>query len=175
MLAMLAAVDAKWDLMFLWLVIAFAVDGIDGPLARRYHVKKNAPEFDGVLMDLGVSSPQLDDAERGFSFMNDGPLDMRMDTTQGETAATVLGRLSEDELADLIYRFGGERLSRRVARSIKRMERQGNLDSTADLAVAVGAMNRAVEELVRECPEQYQWGYRRFKRRPEGEVPFYPE
>ncbi len=52
MLAMLAAVDAKWDLMFLWLVVAFAVDGIDGPLARRYHVKVNAPEFDGVLLDL---------------------------------------------------------------------------------------------------------------------------
>lgn len=52
MLAMLAAVDAKWDLMFLWLVVAFFVDGIDGPLARHYDVKKNAPEFDGVLLDL---------------------------------------------------------------------------------------------------------------------------
>ena len=52
MLAMLAAVEEKWDLMFLWLVIAFFVDGIDGPLARRYDVKTNAPEFDGVLMDL---------------------------------------------------------------------------------------------------------------------------
>ncbi|WP_412562030.1 CDP-alcohol phosphatidyltransferase family protein [Thalassobius sp. MITS945101] len=52
MLAMLAAVNAKWDLMFLWLVVAFAVDGIDGPLARRYHVKHYAPQFDGVLLDL---------------------------------------------------------------------------------------------------------------------------
>ncbi len=52
MLAMLAAVDGKWSLMFLWLVVAFAVDGIDGPLARHYHVKKNAPEYDGVLLDL---------------------------------------------------------------------------------------------------------------------------
>ncbi|NBT32662.1 MAG: phosphatidylcholine synthase, partial [Rhodobacteraceae bacterium] len=52
MLALLAAVDEKWSLMFLWLVIAFFVDGIDGPLARRYDVKKNAPEFDGVLLDL---------------------------------------------------------------------------------------------------------------------------
>lgn len=52
MLAMLAAIDAKWDLMFLWLVVAFFVDGIDGPLARKYHVKHNAPEFDGVLLDL---------------------------------------------------------------------------------------------------------------------------
>lgn len=52
MLALLAAVDQEWDLMFLWLVVAFAVDGVDGPLARRYDVKKNAPEFDGVLLDL---------------------------------------------------------------------------------------------------------------------------
>jgi phosphatidylcholine synthase len=52
MLAMLAAVDAKWDMMFLWLVVAFFVDGIDGPLARKYHVKNNAPEYDGVLLDL---------------------------------------------------------------------------------------------------------------------------
>ncbi len=52
MLAMLAAVDEKWDMMFLWLVVAFAVDGLDGPLARRYDVKTNAPEFDGVLLDL---------------------------------------------------------------------------------------------------------------------------
>ncbi|SLN32469.1 Phosphatidylcholine synthase [Roseovarius albus] len=52
MLSMLAAADGKWSLMFLWLVVAFAVDGIDGPLARKYHVKKNAPEFDGVLLDL---------------------------------------------------------------------------------------------------------------------------
>ncbi|MEM6891587.1 MAG: CDP-alcohol phosphatidyltransferase family protein [Pseudomonadota bacterium] len=54
MLAMLAAVEAKWDLMFLWLVVAFCVDGIDGPLARKYHVKHNAPEFDGELLDLIV-------------------------------------------------------------------------------------------------------------------------
>ena len=52
MLAMLAAVDEKWDMMFLWLVVAFFVDGIDGPLARRYNVKTNAPQFDGVLLDL---------------------------------------------------------------------------------------------------------------------------
>ena len=52
MLAMLAAVDGKWDLMFLWLVVAFAVDGIDGPLARRYHVKHYAPQFDGYLLDI---------------------------------------------------------------------------------------------------------------------------
>jgi 16S rRNA (cytosine1402-N4)-methyltransferase len=93
--------------------------------------------LDGLLVDLGVSSHQLDIANRGFSFMRLGPIDMRMDQSRGETASTLLGRLSEDELADMIYRFGGERLSRRVARSIKDMEANGKLRTTADLAVAV--------------------------------------
>ncbi len=94
-------------------------------------------QLDGLLVDLGVSSHQLDAARRGFSFMRQGPLDMRMDTTQEETAATLLSRVSEDDLADLIYRFGEERLSRRVARSIKAMEAEGRLSTTQDLAVAV--------------------------------------
>ena len=67
MLAMLAAVDEKWSLMFLWLVVAFFVDGIDGPLARKYDVKTNAPEFDGVLLDLGISSPQIEREVSGSS------------------------------------------------------------------------------------------------------------
>ncbi len=94
-------------------------------------------KLDGLLVDLGVSSHQLDVAERGFSFMNVGPLDMRMDPTAEETAATLLHRLNEDELADLIYRFGEERMSRKIARSIKRMEEEGQLNTTNDLAVAV--------------------------------------
>lgn len=93
--------------------------------------------IDGLVVDLGVSSHQLDTAERGFSFMRVGPLDMRMDSTQSETASTLLKRLDENELADLIFTFGGERLSRPVARSIKRMEREGCLHTTADLALAV--------------------------------------
>lgn len=93
--------------------------------------------LDGLLVDLGISSHQLDSAERGFSFMRVGPIDMRMDTTQAETAATLLGRLSEDELSDLIFRLGEERASRRIARSIKRLEEEGALRTTADLAVAV--------------------------------------
>ncbi len=92
---------------------------------------------DGLLLDLGVSSHQLDTAARGFSFMRVGPLDMRMDQTEGETAAMLLERLGEDELADLIHRFGGERLSRRIARSIKGMQAQGSLGTTGDLSVAV--------------------------------------
>ena len=96
--------------------------------------------LDGLLVDLGVSSHQLDTARRGFSFMRVGPLDMRMDPTEPESATTLLGRLSEDELADIIYGFGGERMSRPIARSIKRMEASGRLSTTNDLAVAVQAV-----------------------------------
>lgn len=92
---------------------------------------------DGLLVDLGVSSHQLDTAARGFSFARVGPLDMRMDQAGGETAATLLERLSEDDLSDVIHRFGGERFSRRIARSIKEMQRRGELTTTGDLAVAV--------------------------------------
>jgi 16S rRNA (cytosine1402-N4)-methyltransferase len=73
---------------------------------------------DGLLLDLGVSSPQLDDAQRGFSFMHDGPLDMRM-AEEGETAAELIARLDEVELADVIYRLGEERFSRPIARQLK--------------------------------------------------------
>jgi 16S rRNA (cytosine1402-N4)-methyltransferase len=93
--------------------------------------------LDGLVLDLGVSSHQLDAAERGFSFLRSGPLDMRMDASAGETAAALLARISEDDLADLIFRFGGERCARRVARSIKRIEVESGLATTADLAVAV--------------------------------------
>ncbi len=101
----------------------------------------NIPCLDGLLVDLGVSSHQLDKAERGFSFMNAGPLDMRMDQKQEETASTLLDRLTEDKLADLIYEFGGDRNSRAIARSIKRMEKDGGLNTTRDLAVAVGRVS----------------------------------
>ncbi len=75
-------------------------------------------ELDGVLLDLGVSSPQLDEAARGFSFMADAPLDMRMDTTQGESAAEFLARADEREIADVLWQFGEERHARRIARAI---------------------------------------------------------
>ena len=72
----------------------------------------------GILLDLGVSSPQLDEAQRGFSFMRDGPLDMRMDPTQGQSVAQWLDCASETEIADVIWRYGEERQSRRIARAI---------------------------------------------------------
>lgn len=94
-------------------------------------------KLDGLLLDLGVSSHQLDEVSRGFSFMNAGPLDMRMDASTGESAKEMLVRITEDELADIIYKFGEERLARQVARSIKNMETQGTLQTTGDLAVAI--------------------------------------
>jgi 16S rRNA (cytosine1402-N4)-methyltransferase len=94
-------------------------------------------EADGVLADLGVSSFQLDDPERGMSFRSRGPLDMRMDKTSGRTARDLIERLSQDELADLIYQLGEERRSRRVARCIKQALAAGELADTFDLRRAV--------------------------------------
>src|ERR1700679_466936 len=92
--------------------------------------------LDGLLADFGVSSLQLDEAHRGFSFRTDGPLDMRMDTRDGETAEQVVNQEDENELADLIYEFGEERRSRRIARAIVRARR---IRSTAELAQIISA------------------------------------
>ncbi len=89
---------------------------------------------DGVMADLGVSSPQLDQAERGFSFMKDGPLDMRMDNSQGPTAAEWLTQIEEEALANIIFKYGEERYSRRIAKAIKAA---GYIDTTAKLAEIV--------------------------------------
>jgi len=91
-------------------------------------------ECDGVLADIGVSSMMVDDASRGFSFMRDGPLDMRMDRRQPLTAGDVLNTYSEKEIADILYTYGEERRSRPLARSIVRAR---PLKSTADLARAI--------------------------------------
>ncbi len=91
----------------------------------------------GVCADLGVSSPQIDDPSRGMSFRHEGPLDMRMDPSTGETALDLVERLSEEQLADLIFHQGDERRSRRIARSIKRAVRERDLASTLDLRRAI--------------------------------------
>lgn len=88
----------------------------------------------GVLLDLGVSSPQLDDAQRGFSFNKDGPLDMRMNTASGITAETWLAQVDEKVLADVLYQFGEERYSRRIARAICKYREQDAINSTLQLA-----------------------------------------
>ena len=75
MLAMLAAVEEKWGVMYFWLVVAFAVDGIDGPLARHYNVKINAPQYDGVLMDLIIDYLTYYTEDRPFPFEKDWPID----------------------------------------------------------------------------------------------------
>eukprot|EP01086_Lenisia_limosa_P015691 TRINITY_DN518_c0_g2_i2.p1 TRINITY_DN518_c0_g2~~TRINITY_DN518_c0_g2_i2.p1 ORF type:complete len:307 (+),score=48.67 TRINITY_DN518_c0_g2_i2:1177-2097(+) len=91
-------------------------------------------EVDGVMADLGVSSPQLDQVERGFSFMQNGPLDMRMDNSKGPTAAEWLLEIEEEKLANIIYQYGEERYSRRIAKAIKQA---GELTTTAQLAELV--------------------------------------
>lgn len=105
---------------------------LSGELARL-----GVERVDGLLADLGVSSPQLDQAARGMSFRREGPLDMRMDPTEGETAADLLVRLTQDELADVIYHLGEERRSRRVARCIKQALDAGELETTFDLRRAI--------------------------------------
>jgi 16S rRNA (cytosine1402-N4)-methyltransferase len=92
---------------------------------------------DGIIADLGVSSPQLTDPARGMSFRFEGPLDMRMDPSGGETALDLISRLSDEELADLIYQYGQERRSRRIARCIRRALHAGELRTTIDLRRAV--------------------------------------
>jgi 16S rRNA (cytosine1402-N4)-methyltransferase len=92
---------------------------------------------DGVLADLGVSSMQLDAVERGFSFRGDAPLDMRMDRSQGPTAAERLRDVSEGELADVIYQYGEERHSRRIARALVRAREEGGVSTTSELAAIV--------------------------------------
>ena len=94
-------------------------------------------EVDAVLFDFGVSSPQLDRSERGFSFREDGPLDMRMDRSRGETAADLVANLRESELADLIYRLGDERASRKIAAAIVRERGKRRIETTAQLAEIV--------------------------------------
>lgn len=91
----------------------------------------------GVLLDLGVSSPQLDDAARGFSFMRDGPLDMRMNPEQEPSAAQWLAKAEEREIADVIYRYGEERFSRRIARRVVERRQEAPLQTTRELAELV--------------------------------------
>lgn len=95
--------------------------------------------LDGVLLDIGVSSHQLDEPDRGFSYMQDGPLDMRMDRRGGQTAADLVAELSESELANLIYRYGEEKFSRRIARRIVEQRAQTPIESTKQLAELISA------------------------------------
>ena len=94
-------------------------------------------EVDGVLLDLGVSSPQLDEAERGFSFRVDGPLDMRMDRADGQTAADMVNQLAEDELADMLRKLGEEPSAKRIAMAIVKERAKRRIETTLQLAELV--------------------------------------
>ena len=110
--------------------------------------KSGFEQVDGIVFDLGVSSWQLDQPERGFSFLQDGPLDMRMDTTQSLTAEELVSHLPEKELADLIFRYGEERYSRRIARSVVLARSIGPIQTTR-------ALVKIIEEAV---PGAYRRG-----------------
>jgi 16S rRNA (cytosine1402-N4)-methyltransferase len=107
-------------------------------------------QVDGLLADLGFCSDQMESASRGFSFSQEGPLDMRLDTTTGETAADLLRRLNERDLADLFWEYGEERFSRRIARRIVEERRTAPLETTTQLA-----------QLVRRCVPRPRSGGRR--------------
>lgn len=111
-----------------------------GSFAALAQWDETAAGLDGVLFDLGVSSPQLDEAARGFSFGKDGPLDMRMDPEAGESAAQWLARADEAEIADVLWTYGEERMSRRIARAIVARRAVEPLQRTGDLAGLVASV-----------------------------------
>lgn len=102
-------------------------------------IAKREGPFDAVLLDLGISSPQVDTPVRGFSFMQDGPLDMRMDAQAPVTAASIINESSESEIADILYQYGEERKSRPVARAICREREKAPITTTLRLAQIVEA------------------------------------
>jgi 16S rRNA (cytosine1402-N4)-methyltransferase len=103
---------------------------------KRLLVGHSISQVEGVLFDLGASSPQLDDPARGFSFQSEGPLDMRMDRS-GPTAADIVNGLDEIGLADMIYRWGEERYSRRIARALVRARQQRTISTTRELVSVI--------------------------------------
>ena len=124
------ALEARWPESFKWKQQNFKN-------LKTCSTEHGWAKVDGVLLDLGVSSPQLERAERGFSFRMEGPLDMRMDRRGGATAADMVNGLSEGELSKLFYEHGGEREARRVARALAARRRVAPFRTTTDLAAVV--------------------------------------
>jgi 16S rRNA (cytosine1402-N4)-methyltransferase len=118
-------------------------EGIDGRVA-------------GILFDLGVSSPQFDDAARGFSFGNDGPLDMRMDPRSGDSAAQWLARAAEKEIADVLWQYGEERNSRRIARAIVERRKERAVETTAQLAQLILDAHRGSRQKIHPATRSFQ-------------------
>lgn len=113
-------------------------------------------KIDGILLDLGVSSPQLDDAERGFSFMRDGPLDMRMDPTRGQSAAEWLLKAEESDITFVLKTFGEERFARRIARAIVERNRQQPMTRTKELADVIYAATPVKDKFKHPATRSFQ-------------------
>jgi len=124
------ALEARWPGQFWWQQRNFRE-------LKTCANEQGWEKVDGVLLDLGVSSPQLETAERGFSFQADGPLDMRMDQRSGRTAADLVNELPEAELTRLFYEQGGEREARKVARAVVARRSRAPFATTLDLAMVV--------------------------------------
>ena len=117
----------------------------------------NIEKVDGILLDLGFSSDQLADSERGFSFQSEGTLDLRFDTTRGEPAWRLIERLSAEHLADLIYKYGEERLSRRIARRIVEVRRATPIQTAGELARVIrSAVPRSRDERIDPATRTFQ-------------------
>ena len=115
-------------------------------LGEEVAVRGLAGKVSGILLDLGVSSPQLDDAERGFSFMNDGPLDMRMNPDAGVSAAQFIASATEEEIARVFKEYGEERFAKRMARAVVLRRAEQPFERTADLAQVLTVANPAWEK-----------------------------
>jgi 16S rRNA (cytosine1402-N4)-methyltransferase len=127
-----------------------------GSFAELAHWDETAAGLDGVLFDLGVSSPQLDVAERGFSFGKDGPLDMRMDPDSGESAAQWLARADDREIADVLWTYGEERMSRKIARAIVARRDQQPLLRTAQLADLIASVVPRGDQKIHPATRSFQ-------------------
>lgn len=132
------------------------VQGSFNQLSEIVAAEKLSGAVTGILLDLGVSSPQLDDPERGFSFLQDGPLDMRMDTSRGMTAAEWLATAKEAEIADVMYEFGEERFSRRMAHAIVQERAIEPIVTTARLAAIISKANPAWEKTKHPATRAFQ-------------------
>ena len=130
---------------------------IDDPRFSIIHGPFSAlGKIDGILLDLGVSSPQLDDAERGFSFMRDGPLDMRMDPTRGQSAAEWLQTAEEADIAWVLKTYGEERFAKRIARAIVERNREQPMTRTKELAEVVAAATPVKDKFKHPATRTFQ-------------------
>lgn len=115
-----------------------------------------AGKVNGILLDLGVSSPQIDKAERGFSFNKDGPLDMRMDTSQPQDAQSWINQASAEEISEVLYRYGEERYSRRIASAIVRARQDARITRTLQLSEIIKAAHPAWEKRIHPATRSFQ-------------------